>query len=74
MKTVPIFDDSGNQKRAAAAERMAVEASRLARQATAQGFPLLAYLFDMAVLEAWREASEPGGEGTAPIADPPGGG
>ena len=27
--------------------------------ANANDFPLLAYLIDMAVLEAWREASEP---------------
>ncbi len=44
--------------RAAAAERIAIEASRLARIAGANEFPLLAYLIDMVVLEAWREASE----------------
>jgi hypothetical protein len=43
----------------AAAEYIAVSASRLARAASANDFPLLAYLLDMAVLEAWREASEP---------------
>jgi hypothetical protein len=32
--------------------------SRLARMASANNFPLLPYLIDMAVLEAWREASE----------------
>lgn len=44
--------------RKAAAEHIAVEASRLARMANANDFPLLAYLIDMAVLEAWREASK----------------
>jgi hypothetical protein len=41
------------------AEYIAVEASRLARMASSNEFGLLAYLIDMAVLEAWREASEP---------------
>jgi hypothetical protein len=45
------------------AEEIAVELSRLARRSAANGFDLLAYLIDMAVLEAWREASE--GEDTA---------
>jgi len=45
--------------RAEAAETIALEASRLARLANANEFPLLAYLIDMVVLEAWREASEP---------------
>ena len=45
-------------KRAAAAEYLALEMSRLARMASANEFPLLPYLIDMAVLEAWREASE----------------
>jgi hypothetical protein len=51
------------QKRTAAAEYIAVEASRLARMANANEFSLLAYLIDMAVLEAWREASEPDEDG-----------
>ncbi len=42
-----------------AAEYIAIEMSRLARMACANDFPLLAYLIDMAVLEAWREANEP---------------
>ena len=46
------------QIKAEAAEGIAVEASRLARLANAHEFPLLAYLIDMVVLEAWREASE----------------
>jgi hypothetical protein len=45
--------------RSASAEYIAIEASRLARMATANEFPLLAYLIEMAVLEAWREANEP---------------
>ena len=48
----------GSEK-AAAAEYIAVEMSRLARMASANDFPLLPYLIEMAVLEAWREASEP---------------
>jgi hypothetical protein len=53
----PPSDDTST----AAAEYIAVSASRLARAASANDFPLLAYLLDMAVLEAWREASEPDG-------------
>ncbi len=44
--------------RASTAEHIAVEASKLVRIAKANEFPLLAYLIDMAVLEAWREAEE----------------
>ena len=46
------------RKRATTAEQIAVEASRLSRMATANNLPMLAYLIEMAVLEAWREASE----------------
>jgi hypothetical protein len=46
------------QGREAAAEYIALEASRLARIANAREFPLLSYLIDMVVLEAWREANE----------------
>ena len=46
------------KRKHAAAEYIAVEASRLARMANANEFTLLAYLIDMAVLEARREASE----------------
>jgi len=49
------------QKRSAAAEKIAVEASRLARMATANNLPMIAYLIEMAVIEAWREASETAG-------------
>lgn len=45
-------------KKSAAAEYLAIEMSRFARLASANGFALLAYLIDMAVLEAWREANE----------------
>ncbi len=48
--------------RIAAAEHIALEGSRLAGVAAAHRFPLLAYLIDMVVLEAWREVSEPGQE------------
>lgn len=44
--------------RAGFAEYIAIEASRLARMAGANDFPMLAYLIEMAVLEAWREANE----------------
>lgn len=40
------------------AEHIAIEAGRLARMAKVNEFSLLAYLIDMAVLEAWREAGE----------------
>ncbi len=49
---------SASEKREAAAEHIAVEASKLARIANVNDFSLLAYLIDMVVLEAWREASE----------------
>jgi hypothetical protein len=52
--------------KAEAAEYIALEMSRLARMASANDFPLLPYLIDMAVLEAWREASEPQGNGGSP--------
>ena len=55
-------EPSGDRPRLAAAEYIAVSVSRLARTASANEFPLLAYLLDMAVLEAWREASEPEGK------------
>ena len=61
--------DGREPSRAAVAEYIAVEMSRLARLADANRFGLLAYLIDMAVLEAWREASEDEPlppEGTAP--------
>lgn len=44
--------------KAQAAEHIAVEAGRLGRIASANSLPLLAYLIDMVVLEAWREANE----------------
>ena len=47
--------------REAIAEYIAVEASRLARMANGTKLELLAHLIDVAVLEAWREATEPRG-------------
>ncbi len=49
--------DERESSRVAMAEYIAVEMSRLARLADANRFGLLAYLIDMAVLEAWREAN-----------------
>ena len=40
----------------AAAEAIAVEAARLQRLALEHDLPFLAYLLEMVVLEAWREA------------------
>ena len=61
----PQKPPAGSSK-AEAAEYIALEMSRLARMASANDFPLLPYLIDMAVLEAWREASEPQGNGGSP--------
>ena len=58
MNSALLDEASEFSSRAAAAEHIAVEASRLAKLASRNDFPLLAYLIDMAVLEAWREASE----------------
>jgi hypothetical protein len=58
MKSTSPLAGSAAQTKAEAAEYIAIEASRLARLANANEFPLLAYLIDMVVLEAWREASE----------------
>jgi hypothetical protein len=54
--------DRQRNSQKAAAEHIAVQASPLVRMANANNFPLLAYLMDLAVLEAWREASGPGTE------------
>ncbi|WP_177176687.1 hypothetical protein [Faunimonas pinastri] len=40
-----------------AAEHIAVTAAQLSRMARAQHLPLVSYLAEMVVLEAWREAS-----------------
>jgi len=48
--------------RAAHAERLALELSRMVREATEHGFPLVARLLDMALLEAWREAGDRRGQ------------
>ena len=58
MKPAGYSDISTFDERVAAAEHIAVEASRLARMAKDKNFELLAYLIEMAVLEAWREAGE----------------
>ena len=58
MKSRSSLASSAPQTKPEAAEYIAVEASRLARLANLNEFPLLAYLIDMVVLEAWREASE----------------
>lgn len=65
----------GELKKSVAAEYLAIELSRVARMASANDFALLAYLIDMAVLEAWREANESkqndGGSATAlPVFEP----
>jgi hypothetical protein len=54
-------DDPPDRTKIGAAEYIALELSRLMRMASANGFTLLPYLIDMAVLEAWREASERAG-------------
>ena len=58
MKPGLSISKSPAEIKAEAAEHIAVEASRLARIANTNEFGLLAYLIDMVVLEAWREASE----------------
>jgi hypothetical protein len=58
MKSAGSIKKSAAPTRVATAERIAIDASRLARMAKANDFQLLAYLIDMAVLEAWREAGE----------------
>ena len=60
-------DDPPDRTKVETAEYIALELSRLMRMASANGFTLLPYLIDMAVLEAWREASEP--KGTQNAAD-----
>ncbi len=76
MSAAPPDDRSDASSRKAAAEYIAIQASRLARMASANDFPLLAYLIDMAVLEAWREANGPdrgishdGGRQPRPLVD-----
>jgi hypothetical protein len=60
MVTAHYTKISQASTRASMAEHIAVEASSLARIAKQNDFTLLAYLIDMAVLEAWREAGEAG--------------
>ena len=65
MKSAAKADETDRQTPAEAAEHIALEASRLARLANVNQFSLLAYLIDMVVLEAWREASESGPDSNA---------
>jgi hypothetical protein len=58
MNQPAMNDDTTPDSRAEVAEHIALEASRLMRLAVTNNFSMLAYLIDMAVLEAWREASE----------------
>lgn len=58
MNSADFNSNSAVPSRGEIAERIAIEASRLGRLAKVNEFPLLAYLLDMAVLEAWREAGE----------------
>jgi hypothetical protein len=53
-----MSDMAAPEPKAAAAEYIALEASRLARIAGERDLKLLHYLIDMVVLEAWREATE----------------
>jgi hypothetical protein len=55
--------NAGGDDRSAATELIALDAGRSARMAAAHGMAMLAYILDMAVLEAWREATE--GDGSA---------
>ena len=65
MKGEATPSGSDDLARSEAAETIALEATRLARIATANDFQFLAQLIDMVVAEAWREATEPqvGGRG-----------
>jgi hypothetical protein len=58
MKPHLQLSPTESNSREAAAEYIALEASRLARIANSRQFPLLSYLIDMVVLEAWREAND----------------
>ena len=50
-------EESAQAARTAAAEYVAITASRLSRMATEHDFHLLAHMLDQAVLEAWEEAT-----------------
>ena len=58
MAALRTSEPSKQTSRTEAAEYIALELGRLMRMASAHGFTMLPYLIDMAVLEAWREASE----------------
>ena len=61
--------DVDTQTRSETAETIALEATRLARIATANDFPFLAQLIDMVVAEAWREATESEGRNGDPAVE-----
>ena len=65
MASLRNSNSSNQRSRTEAAEYIALELGRLMRMASAHRFTLLPYLIDMAVLEAWREATEPNGEDAA---------
>jgi hypothetical protein len=69
MSAKPPPEDA-TSTREAIAEYIAVEASRLARMANAKKLELLAYLIDVAVLEAWREATEARGSHSGGLSSP----
>ena len=62
MAALRTSEPSKQTSRTEAAEYIALELGRLMRMASAHGFTMLPYLIDMAVLEAWREATEPDGD------------
>jgi hypothetical protein len=59
MKSEASPSGSGHRARSEIAEKITLEAARLAWMARASDFPFLAQLIDMVVAEAWREATEP---------------
>ena len=62
MPSLPNSQSTQQRNATEAAEYIALELGRLMRMASAHGFTMLPYLIDMAVLEAWREATEPDAE------------
>ncbi|MDQ0327250.1 hypothetical protein J2R99_003119 [Rhodopseudomonas julia] len=53
-----VLQTLNEQERRDLAENIAVEASHWRRRADEANLPFLAYLIEMVVLEAWREATE----------------
>ena len=58
MRAESPANDHDAKIKVAAAEFLAITASRLSRMASSHDFPLLAHLLDQAVLEAWAQASK----------------